>query len=53
MKITKFKIVLFAFVFVLLSTSQSFSSPSFNSVETDTGSEILMGFFVTLLYLLS
>jgi len=45
MNITKFKIALLAFVFVLLSTSQSFSRPRFESVETDTGSEILMGFF--------
>ena len=40
---TKFKIVLF--VFVLLTTAQSFSGTSFDALETDTSNALFFGFF--------
>jgi len=43
--ITKIKIALLGFVFVLLSTTQSFSGASFDVPETDTSNEVLIGFF--------
>ncbi len=45
MNITKFRITLLAFVFVLLSTIQSFSGGNFRITESDSPNSPLFGFF--------
>ena len=45
MNITKFSIALLAFVFVLLSTAQSFAGRGFDVTPTDEHDHVLIGFF--------
>jgi len=43
--LSKIKLILFVFSFVLLSTAQSFSGGSFDAVSTDASNHTLFGFF--------
>jgi len=41
----RLKLILFVFSFVFLSTVPGYSGSSFNVVESDTGSDVIVGFF--------